>query len=199
MEDMEHAHLEEGDLDLLLAAEPGEAWLRSLLHKLAVCPECYRIGGFILDLYRGGDLKIPFGPIDLALARSRAEAPGLWQELEGRALGDQRALVQIDRRFASWGLCELLCQESERIAAADAAQAIERAELAVLVADLLEDGEPVEDRWIYQLRGYAWAHLGNARRVFGELPTSDEAFQMADSWWQAGEGVGDALGFGPVI
>ena len=160
MEDMEHAHLEEGDLDLLLAAEPGEAWLRSLLHKLAVYPECYRIGGFILDLYRGGDLKIPFGPVDLALARSRAEAPGLWQELEGRALADQRALVQSDRRFASWGLCELLCQESERIAAADAAQAIERAELAVLVADLLEDGEPVEDRWIYQLRGYAWAIWG---------------------------------------
>jgi tetratricopeptide (TPR) repeat protein len=199
MEDMEHAHLEEGDLDLLLASEPGEAWLRSLLHKLAVCPECYRIGGFILDLYRGGDLKIPFGPIDLALARSRAEASGIWQELEGRALADQRALVQSDRRFASWGLCELLCQESERIVAADAAQAIERAELAVLVADLLEDGEPVEDRWIYQLRGYAWAHLGNARRVFGELPTSDEAFQMADSWWQAGEVVGDALGYGPII
>jgi tetratricopeptide (TPR) repeat protein len=199
MEDMEHAHLEEGDLDLLLAVEPGEAWLRSLLHKLAVCPECYRIGGYVLDLYQAGGLKIPFGPIDLALARSRAEAPGLWQELADRTLADQRALVQSDRRFASWGLCELLCQESERIAAANASQAVERAELAVLVADLLEDGDPVEDRWIYQLRGYAWAHLGNARRVLGDLLAADEAFQMADSWWQAGEVVGDALGYGPVI
>jgi tetratricopeptide (TPR) repeat protein len=199
MEDMEHAHLEEGDLDLLLAVEPGEAWLRSLLHKLAVCSECYRIGGYVLDLYQAGGLKIPFGPIDLALARSRAEAPGLWQELAGRSLANQRTLIQSDRRFASWGLCELLCQESRELAAGDGIGALERAELAVLVADLLEDGDPVEDRWIYQLRGYAWAHLGNARRVFGELPNSDKAFQMADSWWQAGEVVGDALGYGPVI
>ena len=120
MEDMEHEHLEEEDLDLLLAVEAGEAWLRSLLHELAVCPECYRVGGYVLDLYQAGHLKIPFGPIDLALARSRAEAPGLWQELEGRALADQRSLVQGDRRFASWGLCELLCLESEKVAAADA-------------------------------------------------------------------------------
>ena len=56
----------------------------------------------------------------------------------------------------------------------------------MLVADLLEDGEPAEDRWVYQLRGYAWAHLANARRVLGNLPAGDEAYQMADSWWQAG-------------
>ena len=199
MEDMEHEHLEEGDLDLLLAVEAGEAWLRSLLHELAVCPECYRVGGYILDLYQAGSLKIPFGPVDLALARSRAEASALWRELAGRALAEQRSLIQGDRRFTSWGLCELLCQESEKVAAADAIQAVERAELAVLVADVLEDGEPAEDRWVYQLRGYAWAHLANARRVLGDLPAADEAFQMADSWWQAGEVVGDALGYGPVI
>jgi tetratricopeptide (TPR) repeat protein len=199
MEDMEHEHLEEGDLDLLLAVEAGEAWLRSLLHELAVCPECYRVGGYILDLYQAGSLKIPFGPVDLALARSRAEAPALWQELAGRALAEQRSLVQGDRRFASWGLCELLCQESRELAANDGTQAVERVELAVLVADILEDGEPAEDRWIYQLRGYAWAHLANARRVLGDLTAADEAYQMADSWWQAGEVVGDALGYGPVI
>jgi tetratricopeptide (TPR) repeat protein len=199
MEDMEHEHLVEEDLNLLLAVEAGEAWLRSLLHELAVCPECYRVGGYILDLYQAGSLKIPFGPVDLALARSRAEAPALWRELAGRALADQRSLVQGDRRFASWGLCELLCQESRELAASDGTQAVERAELAVLVADLLEDGEPAEDRWIYQLRGYAWAHLANARRVLGSLPAADEAYQMADSWWQAGEVVGDAVGFGPVI
>ena len=71
-----------------------------LLHELAVCPECYRVGGYILDLYQAGSLKIPFGLVDLALARSRAEAPALWRELAGSALADQRSLVQGDRRFA---------------------------------------------------------------------------------------------------
>jgi len=33
----------------------------------------------------------------------------------------------------------------------------------------------------------AWAHLGNARRVHGDLPTSDAAFGQAAAFWQAGE------------
>lgn len=134
------------------------------------------------------------------LARSRAEAYGLWCELEPLRFEDQYYLVRTHRRFLTWGFCELLCEESLRLASVDAAQAVERAEIAVLVSDLLKDDEPVTDRRLYQLRGYAWAHDGNARRVLGDLRSADESFAIAEAWWEAGEAaLGDCLGYEPVV
>lgn len=135
-----------------------------------------------------------------ALARSRAEACELWGELEPYRFEDQYYLVRAHQRFLAWGFCEFLCQESLRLTAVDAAQAVERAELAVLVSDLMKDDEPVTDRRLYQLRGYAWAHDGNARRVLGDLRSADESFSIADAWWEAGEAeLGDCLGYEPLF
>jgi len=135
-----------------------------------------------------------------ALARSRAEARELWSELEPYRFEDQYYLIRTHQRFLAWGFCELLCQESLRLAAVDAGRAVERAELAVLISDLMKDDEPVTDRRLYQLRGYAWAHDGNARRVLGDLRGADESFAIAEAWWEAGEAeLGDCLGYEPVI
>ncbi|HEV7510037.1 MAG TPA: hypothetical protein VGS07_34510 [Thermoanaerobaculia bacterium] len=135
-----------------------------------------------------------------ALARSRSEACELWADLEPLRFEDQYYLVRTHRRFLTWGFCELLCEESLRLASVDAAQAVERAEIAVLVSDLLKDDEPVTDRRLYQLRGYAWAHDGNARRVLGDLRSADESFAIAEAWWEAGEAaLGDCLGYEPVV
>lgn len=135
-----------------------------------------------------------------ALARSRAEACELWADLEPFRFEDQYYLVRTHRRYLTWGFCELLCEESLRLASVDAAQAVERAEIAVLVSDLLKDDEPVTDRRLYQLRGYAWAHDGNARRVLGDLRSADESFAIAEAWWEAGEAaLGDCLGYEPVV
>ncbi|HEX3553867.1 MAG TPA: hypothetical protein VIA62_11630 [Thermoanaerobaculia bacterium] len=135
-----------------------------------------------------------------ALARSRAEACELWGELEPYRFEDQYYLVRTHSRFLAWGFCEFLCRESLRLTTVDATRAVERAELAVLVSDLMKDDEPVTDRRLYQLRGYAWAHDGNARRVLGDLRGADESFAIADAWWEAGEAeLGDCLGYEPVI
>ncbi len=198
MADIEDSHLDEEMLARLLS-ESNEDWLRLLLHELTLCGSCHDTGGYILELYRSGALKIPFGIGDLALARSRMEAPGLWRELDSLPIEEVRRRIQTDSRLASWGLCELLCHESKKRAADHAPRAMELVEMAVLIADLLDETGPIEDRWVYQLRAYAWAHLGNARRVFGNLRGADEAFSMATPWLQAGEAVGDALGYSPVI
>jgi len=198
MSDIGDSHLDEETLARLLA-DASEDWLRFLLHELARCGPCQDVGGYILDLYRSGALKIPFGVGDLVLAKSRMEAPRLWAELKESSPHEINRLVQTTPCFASWGLCELLCQESKRVAAEDADRAVGLSELAVLVVDLLNEDGPIEDRWLYQLRAYAWAHLGNARRVRGDLRGAEEAFSMAEPWWQTGEAVGDALGYGPVI
>jgi tetratricopeptide (TPR) repeat protein len=198
MDGIEDAHLDDDTL-LRLLADANEDWLRFLLHELSRCEPCREVGGYLLELFRAGALKIPIGLGVLTLARSRMEAPRLWAELESLPLEQARSRIQTDRRFESWGLCELLCRESKRTAAADAVRALHLGELAVLVADLVEDDGPIEDRWVYQLRAYAWAHLGNARRVLGDLRGADEALSAADLWWQSGSVVGDTLGYGPVI
>jgi len=134
------------------------------------------------------------------LAHSRSEAPELWAELKRYRFQDQYHLIRVHRRFATWGLCELLCKESSRLTAIDPALAVEAAELAVLVSDLLKADEPDRHRRLYQLRALAWAHDGNARRVLGDLRNADESFAIADAWWEAGEtGIGDAMGYEPML
>ncbi len=138
--------------------------------------------------------------LSTALADSRIEAPELWAELKRFRFQDQYHLIRAHRRFVTWGLCELLCQESYQLTTIDLDRAVEAAELAVLISDLLKEEDPGKSCWLYQLRGYAWAHDGNARRVLGDLRNADESFSIADAWWEAGQaGVGDVLGYEPVL
>src|SRR5438270_479348 len=81
-----------------------------------------------------------------ALARSRAGAPELWAELTPYRFQDQCHLIRVHRRFVTWGLCELLCQESARLTAIAPSSAVETAELAVLVSDLLKEEAPADTR-----------------------------------------------------
>jgi tetratricopeptide (TPR) repeat protein len=195
-----HDHLDPDMLDRILEQDRTEDQNLSLLHQIAVCPECRAVAGWLLGLHEAGLLPPRFGVVEVALARSRAEAPLLWRRLARHPRERRPALIQSSRRFASWGLCELLCRESRKAAAGDPGRAVDLAELAALVADMLQEDDPVEDRWLYQLRAHAWAHLGNALRARGDLRRAAEAFALADSWWDAGEaGTGDALGYGPDL
>lgn len=197
---MEHTHLDAAALERMLDLDRSEDQNRNLLHQIAICLECHKVGGYLLDLHRAGLLPTVFSSVDIALARSRADAPRLWERLAAFSPEQRAGLVRASRSFVSWGLCELLCEESKRRAAQAPEEAITVAELAVLVADSIEDGEPAEERWGYQLRARAWAYLGNARRVGGDLAAAEQAFSMSDQWWEAGEtGIGDALGYGPYL
>src|SRR6185295_17254318 len=75
-----------------------------------------------------------------------------------------------------------VCAESVKAAADNADRAVELAELAVLIADLA----PGAETWRWRLQGYAAAHLGNARRVRGDLPGAEEAFSRGLKLWEAG-------------
>jgi tetratricopeptide (TPR) repeat protein len=197
---VEHEHLDQAMLDRLMALDRTEDQTRSLLHQLAICPACYRVGGYILDLHRSGLLPLNFSVVDLDLARSRAEAPQLWESLRRLPQSRRLSLAQSGNPFLSWGFCELLCQRSKAAAAQETDEAIELAEFATLMAEALSDESLAEDRWLYQLRALAWAHLGNAKRAAGDPSNAESAFSMADQWWEAGaDGIGDALGYRPII
>lgn len=185
---MKDAHLKAEDVDPLLWEE-SEVRNRLILHHLAVCSECYAVAGFILDLYVAGEVDLRLGQVDLTVGRSRMEAPALWKKLSKHSFKRQMALVRDTSRFDSWGLCELLCGESEKDASRDPLRSRELAELAVEVAAKIDEWEVAEPHWLHELRAYALAHLANAQRVLGELQKSAETFAEADKWW--GPAIGD--------
>ncbi|MEO6192953.1 MAG: hypothetical protein ABIS20_08090, partial [Thermoanaerobaculia bacterium] len=112
----------------------------------------------------------------------RQQARVLWRRLQRHPTSERRTLVERAPEFRSWALCELICKESIKAAADNADRARELADLALLIADLT----PGEASWRWRLQGYAWAHVGNARRVGGDLPGAEEAFSRAGEIWKAG-------------
>jgi transcriptional regulator with XRE-family HTH domain len=98
---------------------------------------------------------------------------------------DRRRLVEGTEAYRSWHLVVLACDESERAAARDAAEAFELADLARFIAERIAGGELWSDR----LQGYAWAFIGNALRVAGDLDSADRAFATAWLLWEKGAGT----------
>jgi tetratricopeptide (TPR) repeat protein len=190
---MRQSHLSRREIRKLIEVESNETQTKLLLHHLAVCPECYAAGGYILDLHAAGLLPERFSSVDVDLARSRADAPALYQKLARFPFVRQKGLIRDTRRFKSFGLAELLCAESRAVAARDPGRALELAELAILVATVIKEWEPVEEAWLCLLRSLAWAHLGNARRVVGEIRSAEDAFVTAEEWWKKAETMGDVL------
>ncbi|HXO20131.1 MAG TPA: helix-turn-helix transcriptional regulator [Thermoanaerobaculia bacterium] len=129
-----------------------------------------------------GSDRPPAGP---PAAEDRLQAPPLWARLSGYAHGDRLFLVEVGGEFRSWALCELLCAESVKVAADQPGPAVELAELALRIARLVPGGKA----WRSRLGGYAGGHLGNARRVSGDLPAADECFHTARRLWRAGAAV----------
>jgi transcriptional regulator with XRE-family HTH domain len=116
---------------------------------------------------------------ETAIQRDREGAEAFWQRLKTYPPEDQRFLVQNGRSLRTWALCEKLCAESERAAAADAARALEFADLALGIA--AQAGGP--EGWRSRLQGYAWAFVANARRVANDLPAAEQAFSRAWTLW----------------
>ncbi len=114
---------------------------------------------------------------------ARERAGLLWDRLRRRTPAERRLLVQKGRKYRTWALCERVAAESIRKAPNHPREALELAELALLIAELL----PGERTWSLRLQGYAWAHVSNARRVCNDLPGAEAAIVRAWKLWEAGE------------
>jgi len=117
---------------------------------------------------------------------ARREARALWEGLKKKDAARRRLLVEKVAKYRNWALSELLCEESIKAAGDSADRALELANLALRVAELA----PGEEAWRQRVQGYAWAHVGNAWRVKGDLPSADEAFGRFQKLWSAGA-IGD--------
>lgn len=115
-------------------------------------------------------------------SRDRRRAGELWKTLQELPPKQRRQAIETKRKYWIWALAERLCAESVRAAAHRADGAVELAGLALRVAELA----PGSEAWQSRLLGYVWAFVGNARRVQGDLPGSEEAFLRSDRLWEAG-------------
>ncbi|MFL6232497.1 MAG: helix-turn-helix domain-containing protein [Thermoanaerobaculia bacterium] len=114
---------------------------------------------------------------------ARQRAGLLWDLLKRQTPAERRSAVQKRRRYGTWALCERVAAESIRKAPNHPKEALELAELALLIAERV----PGERNWGLRLQGYAWAHVSNARRVCNDLPGAEEAMVRAWKLWEAGE------------
>lgn len=105
-------------------------------------------------------------------------------------LGRQQQMVQDDSLFQFWGLAVRLLEESKRWRFKDAHRTTDLAMVAVTVAQLLEP-DHYEPRWVADLEARCWAHVGNGRRILGELRSAGEAFTRAERL--LGQGTGRTL------
>jgi tetratricopeptide (TPR) repeat protein len=111
------------------------------------------------------------------LAVERRESPRLLEELLAQPRPRRLALICADRRFQGPALCELLLERCRR--ADPPALAEEMAEAAVAIAGQI-DGRLCGATVARSLRARSWAHLGDARRLAGDLAGAEEALAAAE-------------------
>jgi transcriptional regulator with XRE-family HTH domain len=165
------------------AALPRERWVGPVHFSSAEVQEILNLGSMTSRLAERS-IRRMFSQARVleAVAEARAEAQDLWVAL--RAERPWRATVQERPEYQTWALAELLCEESIRAAPSRPDRALELAEVAVLVAELV----PGEKRWRFRVQGYAQAHLGNAWRVIGAMTAASQAFGRARELWRSGKG-----------
>ena len=107
----------------------------------------------------------------------------LWARLEGLKKENRWLLVEVVETYQTRELCERICEESLAAAVDDSEDsALELAELALFVAERVGGG----DFWRWRVQGYAWAHVGHARRRHGDLAGAREAFARFRQLWEQG-------------
>jgi tetratricopeptide (TPR) repeat protein len=107
------------------------------------------------------------------------EAPELVAELALLPFDEQLGRIIQESRFQSWAVCQILLRKSLEAAFEEPAQAVNLAELGVLIAQRL--GPAYDPSWVLDLQARAEACLGNARRVLGELRSAETAFRRAEA------------------
>ena len=172
---MEDSHLTEETLAKWLSGtlEHDEVLRLVIPHFLAHCPVCRERYAEILRLQK----EVGHWDPETAVTEGR-QAPELWARLAERPYAEQLREVEEREDLHAWGLCQLLLQKSREATFSDPTRGVELANLALRVVRHL--GTAYDPNWVMDLRARCFAHLGNARRVLGELRSTEDAFVKAE-------------------
>jgi len=157
-------------------AEPGDRFVEARQRIEAVSARCGRMAA---DFTRSLLTLMTFEGEALH-ARQRGEQ--LWGRLKRRTPAERLLLVEKARAFRHWALCERVTAESRDLAANHPRQALEAAELAVRIAELV----PGEVEWSLRLQGWALFHVANGHRTCQNLAAAKYAFSRAEDLWKRG-------------
>ncbi len=171
---VEDAHLSLETLAKLLSGglESDVLVTQVVPHFLAWCPVCRERCREIRRLQE----EVGHWNEEVAVLEG-LEAPELWRQLSDLRFEEQVKRVE-EEEFHTWGLCQLLLKSSREAVFGDPAAAVNLANLAVKISSHL--GEAYDPNWVWDLRARAFAYLGNARRVLGELRSADDAMRKAE-------------------
>lgn len=182
-------HPDTGLLESLMRDELSAAERRGVVrHLLTGCPRCVAVTRRCWSLGEGKETNETdaLDGVSAALRRHRRRlsgeherAPRLLAEMMMHPRARRLALVCGEARFRSLTLGELLLERSRLEAQRDPVSAAETAELAAAVADRL-DPELWGATLTGLLRARAWAFLGEARRLAGELRSAERALAVAE-------------------
>jgi len=120
---------------------------------------------------------------------ARRKAAELWEWLKAFSPQERLDLVRVSPECRSWALVVRVCEASVRAAADKPGEALKLADLALAIAERVEGPEA----WRNRVKGFAWAHVANARRVANDFAGADEAFARAWELWRAGSDEADLL------
>jgi tetratricopeptide (TPR) repeat protein len=172
---VEDVHLTEETLAKWLSGtlEHDEVLRLVIPHFLARCPVCRERHAEILRLQK----EVGHWDPETAVTEGR-QAPELWAHLAGLPYPEELREIEENEDLHAWGLCHLLLQKSREATFSDPARGVELANLALRVVRHL--GKAYDPNWVMDLRARCFAHLGNARRVLGELRSAEDAFVKAE-------------------
>ncbi|MDP9121805.1 MAG: hypothetical protein M3O15_10660 [Acidobacteriota bacterium] len=172
--DVEDSHLSLETLAKWLTGrlEPEEMLNQVIPHFLLRCPDCR-------DRYHEIQrVQEEVGHWDeLVVVMEGRMAPELLDRLGELPYEEQLRRIDVDEDLHAWGLCRLLLKKSREAAFENPARAADLANFAVKISRHL--GESYDPEWVLDLRAAAFAYLGNARRVLGELRSAEDAFHDA--------------------
>ncbi len=114
------------------------------------------------------------------VARDRAQARELFEELARHPPARQHLMVCNSGRFRSRMLCEILLEQAHEAGFREPVRAIELARLGVAISDrLAERSGEKGGEGLQGLRARAWAQLGNALRISSDHAGAEQAFETA--------------------
>jgi hypothetical protein len=99
----------------------------------------------------------------MLITAERQPAPQLLAELLSRSPEERMRCVRASRRFQTLALCDLLIESSGEAVRLDRRESMARAELAILMAQHLDEGD-YGAAIVHDLQARGWAFLCRARR-----------------------------------
>lgn len=191
----DHSRVEDFEGFLRAPKAPGNAArnTRMVRHLLAGCNPCREnLSTAVANRAGGYDYSAAFAGAQSSLSAFLAKGPApvespeiLMAELAALPAGAQ-ARAAAESRYAHPAFIQHLIDAGHGLRYQDPAGMLRLAELARAAAEGCTVEAAGNEKHLSDVRGQAWRQYGNALRVLGRLPESEEAFATAQRFLDAG-------------